>query len=525
MKISCESSSTQRAGAEGSSPVKIATPLPLTERAHLFALDAYAKVCQALPTGDASTMHMAGFGMWEVAAYAALGIKSGAAVLGGALGLVKGNLASAVALEFVAAKSLNHQLTTRLRQTSQPVRPFYVNMARAGLESGLRGESRRPHAVLGGISFGATGYTDYLAGQMLGRQIRRMVHEHPIMKSLRASSAIDNARLESWTTAVVEFGVEAVAKRLRDPGGGYESPAVRHLMAALRGEHDPRKVERIQRRLTTTETGLPMLGTVAGHTAAGGLVGMALGDVGLGLMVGVADSVADAFLLRAALQGRFETLAKLKAQAFSDGWEHKDDTVTAHFANFYEPMRKEAVGAGADLRSLGQANVDAFSAAIDEVLRAVLISGCRFGLEASAVVATERLTRSDRRNRGALRALVAVAAGRASAPAGRALGDRLYGRLAVGDRLERLASSLMEQISADLSEVSSRKLVQVLKDDFPELQASSQWLRAATLASAVVTSSPHPDAMARARWNENAVAISTTPPVEGGPAPLNLAYS
>ncbi|MEO0592075.1 MAG: hypothetical protein AAFZ38_00725 [Myxococcota bacterium] len=525
MKISRESSPTQRAKAEES--VVVSAPLPLTERAQLFALDAYAKVCQTLPTADAGMMNMAGLGVWEFAAYAALGVKSGAGALASALGMVKGSLASAVALEFVAAKTVNHQLTTRLRQTSKPIRPFYVNMARAGLESGLRGESRRPHAVLGGVSLGATGYTDYIAGQMLGSQIRRMVHEHPIMKSLRTSSAIDSVRLESWTTAIVEVGVEAVAKRIRDPGGGFKSPTVRHLMAALRGEHDAQKVESIQRRLTTTETGLPMLGTVAGHTAAGGLVGLALGDVALGLLVGVADSIADAFLLRAALQGRFETLAKLKAQAFSNGWERKDDTVTAHLANFYEPMRKEAVGAGSDLRSLGQANVDAFSGAIDEVLRAVLISGCHLGLEASAVVATERLTCSDRRNLGALRALMRVSASRASAPAGRVLGERIYCHLAVGDRLERLSTSLMKQISEDLSHASSRKLVEVLKDDFPELQASGQWIRAATLASMLVTLSPQADLVAtRMRRDENVVAISTPlPPAEGNAYPLKLAYS
>ncbi len=273
---------------------------------------------------------------------------------------VKSHLAAAVITEFVAAKTLDFQLTKRLRAPDAKARKLYRAMARAGLESGWKNDGMAIPWWFGAISYGATGSMDFLVGQALGQQIRSVFDLHPAVCKLLKEGGLSEADLEALKTEFFERSTAALAKNLRVPDRELKSPLTRHLLAALTNKYDDKMLHTVERRICTNDPGDAAFGTMAGHGAAGAVVGAMLGNPTLGLLVGLADATGDAVLTKAALSGHFQTLAKMKAQLLKEGWDKEEDIgVSGMLADFYAPIGAEFRDLGTDLRDLSETNAHA----------------------------------------------------------------------------------------------------------------------------------------------------------------------
>lgn len=262
---------------------------------------------------------------------------------------IKGNLLAAMGFELVSAKVVDYQLSTRLRRVDSPLRPFYVSMARAGLEAGWSSEGRALPWWYAPLSYGASGGTDFLLGQILGSQLRAGF-DALVIKVGRVPAERYEALGEAFRLRMLELLVDSLAL---PPGLHFTSPLLRHLAGALRGEHDPRVVQAVQRRLLTPRPGSPWAGTMIGHGVAGAGVGLLTGDPALGLGVGLIDASGDAVLTQAAIAGRMQTLAKVKAQLLHQGWSAATSQDNLHnFADYYAQIGAEFRALGVDLRNL-----------------------------------------------------------------------------------------------------------------------------------------------------------------------------
>lgn len=261
---------------------------------------------------------------------------------------IKGHLPAAVGFELVTAKVIDYQLSTRLRRRGA-MTPFYVSMARAGLEAGWSSEGRSLPWWYAPLSYGASGGTDFLLGQILGSQLR-VAFDTLIFRGGHVPPQRYEALAEEFRVRTLELLVDSL---VLPPGHHFTSPLLRHLAGALRGEHDPQVVRAVQRRLLTKHPGSPWVGTMIGHGIAGASVGLLTGDPILGLSVGLVDASGDAVLTQAAISGRIQTLGKVKAQLLHQGWSARESQDNLHnLSDYYAQIGAEFRALGVDLRTM-----------------------------------------------------------------------------------------------------------------------------------------------------------------------------
>lgn len=400
------------------------------------------------------------------------------AALTTALGVAKSTLASAFLIELAVAKAIDFELTRRLRQPGSKAERFYAAMARAGLEAGWRGDHRRLPWWYGALSYGATGSIDYLLAQSLGDQLRQK-HDELLAKvgvEVSAAQGAERSGREPW---LLGPALEHLATLLPDPERGFESPLTRHLVQAIRGDHDPELVKTIEARLSTEHPGDALLGTAAGHGAAGALVGTMLGDPLLGLVVGVLDSLGDGVLSKNAVHGRIELLVKVKSQLLLQGWEEKwrPDWAT-RLTDFYAPIGIEFRQLGRDLR-LQLDRADQAGGRLSEAGAETLTEGWPEPL--------------------------------------RALNHELR------SKVDHLISASMSRVESELEEHAARPLPSVLREDFPEAvfraERSLQEGRKKLFAAYFVAAEPvqSNDRVSRREAFEEEVVVVSLPPEHPDP--------
>lgn len=264
------------------------------------------------------------------------------------LGAIKSSLPAAIAFEVVAAKTLDYQLSTRLRAEGSVAEPFFISMSRAGLEAGWAGRGDGLPWWYAPLSYGATGGMDFFLGQIIGAQLRQSF-DGVTTPHLVPGSEEHEALAKLFRASMLQVLAEALTP---DEDVRLQSPLARHLLGALRSEHDPKVVAAVHRRLVVANPGHPVAGTLVGHGAAGASIGLCTGDPLLGLTVGLLDAAGDAVLTQAALAGRIQTLSKVKAQLLYEGWQPPSEGLRTNLADYYAQIGVEFRDLGRDLRKL-----------------------------------------------------------------------------------------------------------------------------------------------------------------------------
>lgn len=374
------------------------------------------------------------------------------AAIGTVVHAVHGSLLGAAATELVLAKAVDYGLSNGLRRADTKAEPYYAAMARAGLEAGWSSPTATLPWWFGSVSYGATGALDFMIANVLGAALRS--HFDGLVASARARGVtLGAAKVERLEALYLERVPRLAARIVSESGADLDSPLLRNLVKAASGDVGRGLVEAIQRRLVTERPGDPILGVTGGHALAGGIVGCVTGEPLLGAAVALVDASAEAMLMRAATQGRFSTLMKVKAELLGKGWDGAALTASQRVTEYYTQTAQEMRRFGGDLRAVADARL---TASAGEVSRALASLDALFVQQLGAEPGT--VTR---------------------------LVEELF---------QRAAGDLDRRVSAVLDHHAEQPLGAAIHQDFPELEvvehAARHQARAVVMASWLRTTAP-----------------------------------
>ena len=395
---------------------------------------------------------MAGVHLGAVASGLGAALGWAGSAIGGVVHAVHGSLLGAAATEFVLAKAVDYGLSNGLRRPDAKAEPYYTAMSRAGLESGWSSPTATLPWWFGSVSYGATGALDFAIANVLGGAMRR--NFDGLVTSARARGvALTDAKVERLAAIYFERVPQLAADLVAGSGAELDSPLLRNLVKAASGDVRRGVVDGIHRRLVTERPGDPFFGVTGGHALAGAIVGCATGEPLLGAAVALVDASAEAMLMRAATNGRFSTLMKVKAELLGKGWDGAELTASQRATEYYTQTAQEMRRFGGDLRAVADA---------------------RLGTTAGEV------TR-------ALQAVDSLFVQQLGAPPG------TITQLVEG-LFQRAAGDLDERVSEALKHHAEQPLGAAIHQDFPELEvvekAAQRQARAAVMASWLRTAAP-----------------------------------